>query len=74
MSEQSPRPKRPRWGVRAMLWLGLAFVCVITSNVLTASGNDDWVVVTFLGTIVGLGAAAYCSVRGIRSSDGWLPR
>jgi hypothetical protein len=57
-----------------MLWLGLAFVCVITSNVLTASGNDEWVVVTFVGTILGLGGAAYCSVRGIRSSDGWLPR
>ena len=57
-----------------MLWLGLAFVCVITSNVLTTSGNNDWVVVTFLGTIVGFAGAAYCSVRGIVSSDGWLPR
>jgi hypothetical protein len=57
-----------------MLWLGLAFVCVITSNALTMSGNRDWVLVTFLGTIVGLAGAAYCSVRGIRSSDGWLPR
>lgn len=57
-----------------MLWLGLAFVCVITSNVLTTSGNNDWVVVTFVGTIVGFAGAAYCSVRGIVSSDGWLPR
>lgn len=57
-----------------MLWLGLAFVCVIASNVLTTSGNNDWVLVTFLGTIAGLAGAAYCSIRGIASSDGWLPR
>jgi hypothetical protein len=57
-----------------MLWLGLAFVCVITSNALRMSGNDDWVVVTFLGTIAGFAGAAYCSIRGLASSDGWLPR
>ena len=57
-----------------MLWLGLAFVSVVTSNALTTSGNTDWVVVTFLGTIAGLAGAAYCSIRGIASSDGWLPR
>jgi hypothetical protein len=74
VSELPPRPKRPRWGVRAMLWLSLAFVCVISSNMLASSGNDDWVLVTFLGTIAGFAGAAYCSVRGIASSDGWLPR
>jgi hypothetical protein len=57
-----------------MLWLGLAFVCVITSNALRMSGNHDWVVVTFLGTIAGFAGAAYCSIRGLASSDGWLPR
>lgn len=73
MSDDSPRPKRPRWGVRAMLWLGLAFVCVITSNALLTNGNGDWVVLTFVGTIAGLAGAAYCSIRGL-ASGGWLPR
>lgn len=69
-----PRPRKPRWGVRAMLSLGFAFVCVITSNSLHGGGHDGWVVVTFVGTLAGLAAAAYCSMRGIASSDGWLPR
>jgi hypothetical protein len=57
-----------------MLWLGLAFASVITSNGLLNSGNDDWVIATFVGTIVGLAGAAYCSIRGIASGSGWLPR
>jgi purine-cytosine permease-like protein len=74
VNDEAPRPKRPRWGVRAMLWLGLAFASVITSNGLLNSGNDDWVIATFVGTIVGLAGAAYCSIRGIASGSGWLPR
>ena len=53
------------------LWLTLALVCVISSNLLTAAGDSDWVPVTFLGTITGLGGAAYCSFRGLASA-GWL--
>lgn len=74
MTEQErgrPRARQPRWGVRSLLWLTLAFVCVITSNVLNTAGNTDWVVVTFVGTVAGLAGAAYCSIRGLASS-GWL--
>ena len=56
-----------------MSWLTLAFVCVITSNVLNAAGNDDWVLVTFLGTIGGLAGSAYCSIKGLAGA-GWLSR
>ena len=72
MTDQQPvRPRPPRWGVRSLLWLTLAFVSVITSNVLNTAGNSDWVLVTFVGTVAGLGGAAYCSVKGLGSS-GWL--
>lgn len=74
MSDDLPvRPRRPRWGVRAMSWLTLAFVCVITSNLLSAAGNSDWVLVTFPGTLIGLAGAAYCSLKGLAGS-GWLSR
>lgn len=56
-----------------MAWLTLAFVSVITSNLLTAAGNSDWVLVTLLLTVLGMGAAAYCSVKGLASA-GWLSR
>ena len=71
--ERPARPKRPRWGVRAMSWLTLSFICVITSNVLAAADNTDWVLLTFAGTVVGLVGAGYCSLRGLASS-GWLAR
>ena len=71
--DETPPSLRPRWGVRSLLWLTLSFVCVIASNGLQAAGNSDWVVMTFAGTICGLGGAAYCSVRGLASS-GWLGR
>jgi hypothetical protein len=56
-----------------MAWLTLAFVCVITSNALTAADNSDWVLFTFTGTIAGLVGAGYCSIRGLAAS-GWLGR
>lgn len=72
MSKNEPAPTRqPRWGVRALIWLTLAFMCVIASNFLVAAGNTDWVVPAFVGTVVGLVGAAYCSVRGMASA-GWL--
>ena len=57
----------------AMSWLTLAFVCVITSNLLNAAGNADWVLVTFLGTVTGLVGAAYSSIKGLAGA-GWLGR
>jgi hypothetical protein len=71
--DQPVRPRRPRWGLRAMAWLTLALVCVMTSNMLHAAGNSDWVLVTFTGTILGILSAGYCSIRGLASA-GWLSR
>lgn len=67
------RPRQPRWGVRAMLFLGLAAANVLVSNVLLMREVDDYVLLTFLGTVVGLAGAGYCSYRGLRSA-GWLVR
>ncbi|MGZ5416277.1 MAG: hypothetical protein ACXWDI_03780 [Nocardioides sp.] len=73
MTEADSRPKQPRWGVRALLFLTLAFLSVLTSNALLARDVDDYVVFTFLSTVGGLAGAAYCSIRGLRTG-GWLTR
>jgi len=59
--------------VRSLLWLTLALGCVITSNVLHAAGNSDWLLMTFSGTVAGFVGATYCSIRGL-VSGGWLSR
>lgn len=68
---QSRHPKR--WGIRTLLFLLLATVSVLSANLLNAAGNDDYVLLTFAGTVIGLVGAGVSSVRGIRSG-GWLPR
>lgn len=68
---QSRRPKR--WGIRTLLFLLLATVSILSSNVLNAAGNDDYVLLTFVGTVIGLVGAAVSTVRGLRSG-GWFPR
>ena len=56
----SPPRRRPRWGLRTLGLLILATVAVITAQAL---GHHT---VGTLGCLVlGLGGAAYCSVRGI---------
>lgn len=67
------RPRRPRWGVRALLFLALSAASVFVSNILLLRDIDDYVLLTFLGTVVGLGGAAWCSYRGLRAG-GWLGR
>lgn len=70
-----PRQRRPkRYGVRTLGYLALAAASVLTSNALAARGIDDYVLLTFLGTMVGLSGAAVCSYRGLRSSRGWFPK
>jgi hypothetical protein len=66
------QPKRKRWGLRALAFLALALASIIASNGLSANGAGA-VPITFVGTFVGLGGAAYCSFRGLRGVD-WLPR
>ena len=51
--------RRPRWGLRTLGFLGLAFIAVVTS---AALGHHT---VGTLGSLLfGLIGAAYCSVRG----------
>jgi peptidoglycan/LPS O-acetylase OafA/YrhL len=57
-----PREKRsPRWGLRTLGFLGLAFLAIVTSASL---GHHT---VGTLGSLLfGLIGAAYCSVKGLR--------
>ena len=63
-----------RWGVRSLLFLGLAAASIILSNWMRLTGNDDVILLTFIGTVVGLVGAAVCSYRGLRAWGGRLPR
>jgi hypothetical protein len=63
-SPSATRTKRgPRWGVRTMLFLILAFVAIFT-----AQAMDRNTVGTFGSLVLGLGGAAYCSIRGVREA------
>jgi len=46
----------------------------MASNLDHANGTADYALLTFIGLVVGLTGATVCSVRGIRSSGGRLPR
>jgi len=63
-----------RWGVRSLLFLGLAAVSIITSNWMRMTGNTDVILLTFIGTVVGLVGATVCTVRAFRAWNGLLPR
>ena len=71
-----PRRSSPRWGVRTLAFLCLAAAAVLTSNLMYARGDSSVVLLTLAGTLIGLGGAAYCSLRGLwtmlgsRSRDG----
>jgi hypothetical protein len=74
MGRRGSRPGRPkRWGLRALAFLGLAAGSILVSNYLRMVGNDNFALLTFIGTVVGLVGAAVCSIRGLRSWGG-LPR
>ena len=38
-----------RWGVRSLLFLGLAAASIITSNWMRMTGNTDVILLTFIG-------------------------
>jgi hypothetical protein len=65
---------RKRWGVRSLLFLGLAAASIILSNWMRMTGNTDVILLTFIGTVVGLVGAAVCTIRGLRAWGGRLPR
>ena len=62
-----------RWGVRSLWFLGLAAASIILSNWMRMTGNTDVILLTFIGTVVGLVGAAVCTVRGFRAWRGRLP-
>jgi hypothetical protein len=61
------------WGVRTLLFLGLAAASIIASNWMRMTGNTQVILLTFIGTVVGLGGATLCSVKGVRAWGGRLP-
>jgi hypothetical protein len=63
-----------RWGLRSLAFLGLAAGSIILSNWMRMTGNTDVILLTFIGTVVGLVGAAVCTVRGLRAWGGKLPR
>lgn len=67
---RSRQARTPRWGLRTLAFLGLSLVCVMTSNVLLLQDDDDWVLLAFLGTVVGFVGATYCTARGLLSLRG----
>ena len=75
MRRQALKSRGPhkRWGLRTLAFLGLAAASILVSNLLRAEGIDDFILVTFGGTVIGLLGAAVCSIRGLRSWGG-LPR
>jgi hypothetical protein len=70
--ERAGRPKRKRWGLRTLGFLALALASIMASNALSATGTGS-LPITFVGTVVGLVGAGYCSYRGVRDAN-WLPR
>jgi hypothetical protein len=63
-----------RWGIRTLLFLGLAAGSIILSNWMRLTGNVDVILLPFLGMVTGLVGAAYCTFRGLRAWGGRLPR
>ena len=62
-----------RWGVRSLLFLGLAAASIILSNWMRMTGNTDVILLTFIGTVVGLAGATVSTIKGFRAWGGKLP-
>jgi hypothetical protein len=63
-----------RWGIRTLVFLGVAAGSIILSNWMRLTGNVDFILLPSLGTLVGLVGATVCTVRGLRAWGGRLPR
>jgi hypothetical protein len=72
-TERTPRLRRPRWGVRTLWSLAVAFVAVLASTGFVDAGKPDLATVATVVGWVAFIAAAYCSYRGLRAAS-WLPR
>ena len=69
----SRRLEQRKWGIRSLLFLGLAAGSIILSNWMRMTGNTDVILLTFIGTVVGLAGATVSTVRGYRAWGGKLP-
>ena len=70
----SRRTEQRKWGIRTLLFLGLAAGSIILSNWMRMTGNTDVILLAFIGTLVGLVGATISTVRGFRAWGGKLPR
>jgi hypothetical protein len=67
-SGSTRQPRRWRWGLLTLLFLGVVLACVLVSN-----AHGSYTAVTGIGLLVGFAGAAYCTYRGIKDAT-WLPR
>jgi uncharacterized membrane protein YhiD involved in acid resistance len=70
----SRRTEQRKWGIRTLLFLGLAAASIIISNWMRMTGNTDVILLTFIGTVVGLIGATVSTIKGFRAWGGKLPR
>ena len=70
----SRRTEQRKWGIRTLLFLGLAAASIVISNWMRMTGNTDVILLTFIGTVVGLVGATVFTIRGLRAWGGRLPR
>ena len=68
------RVGQKRWGVRLLLFLGLAAASIVLSNWMRMTGNTDVILLTFIGLLVGLIGATISTIQGFRVWGGRLPR
>ena len=59
-TDRPAKPRAPKWGVRTLLFLILAVICILVSNL-----QGHYTVLTLAGLVVGLVGAGICSVRGL---------
>lgn len=71
MSKRTPSAS---WGVRCLLFLGLALACLLLANLFWSRGQGALLLICNTGVIVGLVGAAVCSVLGLRGAGDWMRR
>ncbi len=64
--QHPPKPRTARWGIYTLAFLVLMFAMVVVS---TTQGH--YTLLTFLGLVVGLVGASWCTVMGLKSLRGW---
>ncbi len=70
----SRRTEQRKWGIRTLLFLGLAAASIIISNWMRMTGNTDVILLTAIGTLAGLIGATVSTIKGFRAWGGKLPR